>query len=123
MIELPVDPIWGKYLILGIVTMFAGMGVALILTIQYDKFVPSLFALFGGVTLGFVIVTLFHQPLIDEYENEMKELINNVDCTKLEYIAEHATRSKFNDEAITEIITRCIPGEHTPKLLELIRKQ
>lgn len=115
MIELPIIPdttlVWYA---LG--PLFVGSITAFIFLFK-EWFTTGMILLFisGSVTL--IIAGTYVIPIQDEYVKQMEELISSTDCKNLDYIREE--RHKFNDEVIDEIISRCIPGEHTALLLEL----
>ncbi len=120
MIELPLDPYFGDAFKIALVSIFTGFGTGIYFMIRdSDDALSVLTPMAIGITVGIVIVVFYSQPIVDEYKETMNGLIDTVDCTELEYIGKE--RPSYQEEVIDEIITRCIPGEHTPKLLELLK--
>jgi len=119
MIELPevVNDIIVVYSMLPIL-IGAGISVYLMLKDDDDNYLFAVAVIVGSI-ITFVIAGLYVVPLGEEYNEQMEQIISSVDCEELDSISDE--RPQWKNQIIEEIITRCIPGEHTPELLESIR--
>jgi len=118
MIELP-EVVSNMLVVYAMLPILIGAGLSVILIISdRDDYLFAIVVTAGSI-ITLLIAGLYVVPLGEEYNEQMEQTISTVNCEELDSISDE--RPRWKDEIIEEIITRCIPGEHTPKLLELLQ--
>lgn len=103
MIEEPSD--WHFFLIL--IPLFVGAGISLFLVFTMIGNVKLMFpSMFGGLTIFAILLFVWVLPEINEFGNQVMELINTTNCNDLPQLIDNY--SNYKNHIVNEIVLRCL---------------